>query len=107
MKLFASVALLALSSCMSVPGSQSSSAGSQPAASPEHQFTMTVDDDGGGLSDADPARSHYGLTIMRERARSLGGTVTITPREGGGTRVQLRFAPQRFPSREPDNETSP
>ena len=75
--------------------------------SPEHQFTMTVDDDGGGLSDADPARSHYGLTIMRERARSLGGTVTITPREGGGTRVQLRFAPQRFPSREPDNETSP
>jgi hypothetical protein len=40
MKLFASVALLALSSCMSVPGSQSSSAGSQPAASPEHQFTV-------------------------------------------------------------------
>ena len=68
---------------------------------------MTVDDDGSGLSAADPARSHYGLTIMRERARSLGGTVAITPREGGGTRVQLRFAPQRFPSREPDNETSP
>lgn len=66
----------------------------------EHQFTMTIDDDGRGLATADGAGSHYGLTIMRERARSLHGSLSVEPREGGGTRVRLDFAPQRFPSGE-------
>ena len=36
--------------------------------------------------------AHYGLEIMLERARRLGGTLQVGPRDGGGTRVQLRFS---------------
>jgi two-component system nitrate/nitrite sensor histidine kinase NarX len=41
---------------------------------------------------------HHGTTIMRERARSLGGRLTIMPRRGGGTRVCLRFRPRTAPA---------
>lgn len=41
-----------------------------------------------------PNPSHYGLAIMRERAHRLHGTLELTPREGGGTRVRLVF-PER------------
>ncbi len=71
-----------------------------------HQFVVTVDDDGGGLDSGNSASSHYGLSIMRERARSLHGEMSLEPREGGGTRVRLAFAPQRFPIDAPDPETT-
>jgi signal transduction histidine kinase len=46
---------------------------------------LCVSDDGNGV---DPARpGGLGLLTMRERAAQLGGTVTITPRAGGGTVV--------------------
>lgn len=66
---------------------------------PEHQFTVTIDDDGlgPGPGPVEAESGHYGLSIMRERARSLHGTLSVAPREGGGTRVRLDFAPQRFP----------
>lgn len=44
-----------------------------------------------GAPAAPPAGSHYGLQIMQERARRLGGTLSVAPREGGGTSVCLRF----------------
>jgi len=52
---------------------------------------VLVQDDGSGL----PALSlgegaHYGLAIMRERARRLGGTLEVGRRAGGGTRVCLQ-----------------
>ncbi len=54
---------------------------------------VVVEDDGAGLppTTADGG-AHYGLEIMLERARRLGGTLQIGPRDGGGTRVQLRFS---------------
>lgn len=57
---------------------------------------IVVQDDGAGLPAAEAAASadngsHYGLAIMRERARRLGGQLSVAPREGGGTRVQLDF----------------
>jgi two-component system nitrate/nitrite sensor histidine kinase NarX len=54
---------------------------------------VVVEDDGTGLPPtAAEGGAHYGLEIMLERARRLGGTLQVGPRDGGGTRVQLRFA---------------
>lgn len=53
---------------------------------------LTVEDDGIGIAtDASPAQ-HFGLEIMRDRARLLGGAIDIGRRSDGGTRVFLRFA---------------
>jgi two-component system nitrate/nitrite sensor histidine kinase NarX len=53
---------------------------------------VVIEDDGSGLrADAREGSSHYGLTIMHERARRLGGALELGPRPGGGTRVRLRF----------------
>lgn len=54
---------------------------------------VTVDDNGRGPTQPSAGRSHHGLTIMRERAGTLGGTLEMTAREEGGTRVRLRFLP--------------
>ncbi len=53
---------------------------------------VTVEDDGVGISKAADVH-HYGMTIMEERARTLAGEVTATPRPDGGTRVTLSFRP--------------
>jgi len=58
----------------------------------EGELAMTVDDDGVGISSEAPPAQHFGLEIMRDRARLLGGRVDISRRPGGGTRVALRFA---------------
>lgn len=52
-----------------------------------------VEDDGVGIGAATSPRHHFGLSIMRDRARALGGTVDIGPRKPVGTRVRLRFTP--------------
>ncbi|MGH9162755.1 MAG: two-component regulator propeller domain-containing protein [Vicinamibacteraceae bacterium] len=53
-----------------------------------HRMALTVADNGRGL---DGAGSSYGLGLrsMRERARRLGGELTITSENGAGTRVSL------------------
>jgi two-component system nitrate/nitrite sensor histidine kinase NarX len=55
---------------------------------------VTVDDDGVGIHDAEPPTHHYGLAIMRDRAATLGGTLRISRRSEGGTRVELDFLPR-------------
>jgi len=52
--------------------------------------TITIADDGRGLQ---AARSDsHGLKIMRERARLVGGTLTIEDRPSGGLLVQVSIA---------------
>lgn len=64
----------------------------QVAAAPRGGVEIVVEDDGAGLPAAGVGGgSHYGLEIMLERARRLGGTLEIGPRQGGGTRVRLAF----------------
>jgi signal transduction histidine kinase len=52
---------------------------------------LAVADDGAGFDPADPSlrSQHLGLTSMEERARALGGRLTIASRPGEGTTVTL------------------
>ena len=54
---------------------------------------LTIDDDGIGISNSPEKLNHYGLAIMSERSRHLGGTVDIHLREQGGTQVHFQFMP--------------
>lgn len=56
---------------------------------------VRVDDDGVGLREAAAPTHHYGMVIMRDRAHSLDGELSARRRDGGGTRVELEFAPGR------------
>ena len=57
---------------------------------------IVVEDDGVGMVSGSrgPQRGdtgHYGITIMRERTRRLGGELVVEPGTGRGTRVCVRF----------------
>jgi signal transduction histidine kinase len=57
------------------------------------ETVLTVKDDGSGF---DPdgvfstGRGHFGLLGMRERARRMGGEISVTSAPGAGTTVELR-----------------
>lgn len=55
-------------------------------------WEIAVEDDGIGLDPSHESRhGHYGLNIMRERARYLGGEIDFDSPRGQGTRLRLRF----------------
>jgi signal transduction histidine kinase len=60
-------------------------------AGAEHILKIEISDDGIGFDPTDPElRSHHlGLTSMEERARELGGTLTLQAQPGTGTVVSL------------------
>lgn len=59
----------------------------------ESMVRLDISDNGIGIS-GDPTKlNHYGLAIMQERSRGLGGEFNITQNEGGGTKVVFRFQP--------------
>lgn len=55
---------------------------------------VTVDDDGVGISKIKEEFGHYGQSIMRDRAYSLGGEISVTAKRKGGTRVKMVFTPK-------------
>jgi signal transduction histidine kinase len=58
------------------------------------EVVVTVSDDGVGFDPEAPRRGEFprfGLTTMRERAESAGGTMRLESRPGGGTQVVVRF----------------
>ncbi|MFE1949382.1 sensor histidine kinase [Streptomyces sp. NPDC059524] len=61
----------------------------------EGELRLTVQDDGTG-TDAPPTGAGFGLIGMRERARSVLGTLEAGPRDSGGFRVEaaLPMAPR-------------
>jgi signal transduction histidine kinase len=52
------------------------------------RLTLTIDDNGRGMSTLPADSGGYGLVGMRERASVLGGELIAGPRPGGGFRVQ-------------------
>jgi signal transduction histidine kinase len=56
-----------------------------------HHLNLLVEDDGRGIAPAEPEPGHLGLMLMHERARAVGGTLEVAPRDGGGTRVAARL----------------
>lgn len=61
------------------------------------EVSVVVDDDGKGIDPGAPVEHHhYGVAIMGERARGLGGALAIGARPGGGTRVSVRFNPHKM-----------
>ncbi|MCB1769910.1 MAG: ATP-binding protein, partial [Candidatus Competibacteraceae bacterium] len=57
------------------------------------QAIIEITDDGVGLPDSTKRDHHFGLSIMRERAKQLSGTLDIHSRSGQGVRVRLCFQP--------------
>ncbi|MDN6181089.1 MAG: histidine kinase [Halomonas subglaciescola] len=55
---------------------------------------LAIEDDGIGLESADSPPLHYGLVIMRDRARSIDASLTLHSRPQGGTGVNLYMTPQ-------------
>jgi signal transduction histidine kinase len=64
----------------------------------QEEIALEVRDDGRGFAASEEMKStpgHYGLTGMRERAASIGGTLEVTSEPGVGTTVRLRTAAPR------------
>jgi signal transduction histidine kinase len=59
----------------------------------EEGIMLRVADDGRGIDEQAMRQDSFGLMIMRERAQSLGGDLTVRPRPGGGTVVELAIGP--------------
>lgn len=55
---------------------------------------VQIRDNGKGLPRGDQPVNHYGLIIMQDRARTLGGQVKVHNRDEGGVEVTLTFVPK-------------
>jgi two-component system, NarL family, nitrate/nitrite sensor histidine kinase NarX len=56
-------------------------------------INLSITDDGVGLPAAPEKINHYGLAIMKERARHLGGDLSIQNQAAGGVVVHFDFLP--------------
>jgi nitrate/nitrite-specific signal transduction histidine kinase len=60
----------------------------------DDDLCVSVEDDGRGFDPSDPpldGQLHFGLQVMGERAKKVGGRLIVDSRPGGGTRVVLRL----------------
>jgi two-component system nitrate/nitrite sensor histidine kinase NarX len=54
---------------------------------------LRITDDGVGLPENAEKVNHYGLAIMQERSRNLGGEINMSRLAAGGTEVLFSFTP--------------
>lgn len=61
----------------------------------QHQkiVKVSIEDDGVGIAESPEKLNHYGLAIMQERSKNLGGNIRIHRRDAGGTGVYFTFTP--------------
>lgn len=62
----------------------------------QHLVIVLIADNGRGFDPKFIPPNHYGMTIMRDRAQSLGGEIDIHSRTPGGTEITLTFQPQKY-----------
>ncbi len=61
---------------------------------PSGRYRILIEDDGIGFDEppaSDHPGQHIGLSILRERAESLGGDLRVDSERGEGTRIELTF----------------
>ncbi len=58
------------------------------------QVKVKIRDNGKGLPGGGQPANHYGLIIMQDRARTLGGQVAVQNHDEGGVEVILTFVPK-------------
>ncbi|KAA1175963.1 HAMP domain-containing protein [Marinobacter salinexigens] len=58
------------------------------------QVQVRIRDNGKGLPGGDQPVNHYGMIIMQDRARTLGGKINVENRDEGGVEVALTFVPK-------------
>ncbi|MBY4676369.1 type IV pili methyl-accepting chemotaxis transducer N-terminal domain-containing protein [Marinobacterium arenosum] len=56
------------------------------------QIEVRIEDNGVGLPDDKDLTNHYGLVIMRDRAHTLGGDLSVQNRAEGGVCVLMTFS---------------
>ena len=59
----------------------------------DQAISLVIADDGVGLPIAPEKINHYGLAIMKERAKHLGGELILSNRASGGVLVSFDFVP--------------
>lgn len=59
----------------------------------DQSIELWVTDDGIGFQDEPQKLNHYGLNIMQERSKQLGGSLQVHDNIPQGTAVKLRFQP--------------
>jgi PAS domain S-box-containing protein len=57
----------------------------------EHEFRLSISDQGRGMSPDNSSPEGMGLRIMVYRARNLGGDLTVQTNPGGGTTINCRI----------------
>ena len=62
----------------------------------EKNVQLMIEDDGCGFTGPAPSvpDGHYGLTGMKERAKEIGGSLTVSSQEGQGTRIKVEVSPK-------------
>ncbi|GAB3017339.1 ATP-binding protein [Bowmanella dokdonensis] len=64
---------------------------------------LTIRDNGVGIGEDPSKLNHYGLAIMQERSRNLGGELAIRRHPQGGTEVSFEFEPEYYAKRQKDH----
>ena len=60
----------------------------------DQRIELSIRDNGVGIQQSPEKLNHYGLAIMNERGRHLGGSVEIKSHPNGGTLVTFSFLPE-------------
>lgn len=60
----------------------------------QKQVKVSIEDDGEGIPEQPEKLNHYGMAIMQERSKNLGGELQVRNHPKGGTGVYFDFLPE-------------